>query len=244
VAQRVLLSGHPETAAIWEPVVSLLDDDPVVLALPGYGTPHPEGFDATKEAYAQWLEDEIARFGEPVDLFGHDWGGILAVRLACTRPELLRSWGSDALGVFDPAHVWHDAAQVWQTPGIGEHAVEAGLASDEEQVAATFAHYGVPAEHGRALRRGWDQTMWACALTLYRSSIDIHDEWGPELEAARERPGLAVITDEEYTQTRWSEDSATRAGARVARLEGLNHWWLVEDPQRAAAALSDFWEAH
>jgi hypothetical protein len=119
--------------------------------------------------------------------------------------------------------------------------VEAGLASDEEQVGATFAHYGVPHEHGRALRRGWDRTMWDCALTLYRSSVDIHREWGPDLDAARGRPGLAVITDEQFTHLGWSQRSARRAGAQVARLEGLDHWWLVQDPQRAARALAEFW---
>jgi hypothetical protein len=35
--------------------------------------------------------------------------------------------------------------------------------------------------------------------------------------------------------------AATRAGAQVAVLEGLNHWWMAEDPGRAAAMLNDFW---
>jgi hypothetical protein len=40
-----------------------------------------------------------------------------------TRPDLLRSWATDAIGVFDPDYVWHDLAQTWQTPGAGEEAM-------------------------------------------------------------------------------------------------------------------------
>jgi hypothetical protein len=34
---------------------------------------------------------------------------------------------------------------------------------------------------------------------------------------------------------------AGRAGAEVAVLDGLGHWWMVEDPARGAAILNDFW---
>ena len=37
--------------------------------------------------------------------------------------------------------------------------------------------------------------------------------------------------------------AAERAGARVAVLEGLGHWWMVQDPARGAAALTGFWAA-
>jgi len=35
--------------------------------------------------------------------------------------------------------------------------------------------------------------------------------------------------------------AAARAGARVAVLDGLGHWWMTEDPARGAAALTEFW---
>jgi hypothetical protein len=37
--------------------------------------------------------------------------------------------------------------------------------------------------------------------------------------------------------------AAARAGAEVAVLDGLGHWWMVEDPHRAAQVLSGFWAA-
>src|SRR5919198_2833864 len=168
---RIFLAGHPETGAVWEPVAELLDERPEVWSLPGYGTPVPEGFEPTKEGYYAWLASEIEAIGEPVHLVGHDWGGLLTVRLASLRPDLLRSWASDALGVFDPRHQWHPAAVVWQTEGEGEAAVEAALGGSAEQTVAAFGAMGMPEEHARIMHRGWDQTMWDCALELYRSSL-------------------------------------------------------------------------
>jgi hypothetical protein len=98
----------------------------------------------------------------------------------------------------------------------------------------------MPEGHARLMHRGWDRTMWDCALELYRSSVTIHEEWGPDLEGAAARPGLAIIAEHELTERDWAERSASRAGARVAFLGGLGHWWLVQDPSRAAEVLQDF----
>ena len=37
--------------------------------------------------------------------------------------------------------------------------------------------------------------------------------------------------------------AAQMAGARVAVLEGLGHWWMLQDPQRGAQALTEFWNS-
>lgn len=69
-------------------------------------------------------------------------------------------------------------------------------------------------------------------------------ELGRNLEAAAASPGLAVLatadglvgTDDQRRR------SAARAGARVAVLDGLGHWWMTQDGARAGAdALADFW---
>ena len=38
--------------------------------------------------------------------------------------------------------------------------------------------------------------------------------------------------------------SAARAGARVATLEGLGHLWMAQDPVRSARTLTSFWSEH
>jgi pimeloyl-ACP methyl ester carboxylesterase len=37
--------------------------------------------------------------------------------------------------------------------------------------------------------------------------------------------------------------AAARAGARVVELDGLGHWWMVQDPARAAGVLDEFWSS-
>src|SRR3954468_6953618 len=95
----VLVHGVPETPAIWEPLVSHLHrDDVITPQFPGFGCPRPDGFGATKEEYVEWLIGELEAIDGPIDLVGHDWGGGLTVRLVSTRPDLVRSWVTDAAG--------------------------------------------------------------------------------------------------------------------------------------------------
>ena len=65
----------------------------------------------------------------PVDLVGHDWGGGFVVRVVSTRPDLVRSWVTDAAGIGDVNFEWHDFAKIWQTPGEGEQFFEQQLAA-------------------------------------------------------------------------------------------------------------------
>lgn len=122
----VFVHGNPETDAIWGPLTAVLGrDDVVLLSPPGFGAPLPDGFGATMTEYRDWLEDRLERIDGPIDLVGHDWGGGHVVNLMMHRPELVRSWASDAVGLFDTDYVWHDLAQVWQTPGAGEESLDA-----------------------------------------------------------------------------------------------------------------------
>ena len=123
-ARAVFVHGNPETAAIWGPLLAELGHpDTVTLSPPGFGAPVPDGFGATADEYAEWLASELEQQGAPVDLVGHDWGGGHVIRVAMERPDLVRSWAMDIAGCFAPDYVWHDLAQVWQTPGAGEESV-------------------------------------------------------------------------------------------------------------------------
>jgi pimeloyl-ACP methyl ester carboxylesterase len=87
--------------------------------------------------------------------------------------------------------------------------------------------------------------MGRAILALYRSARQpAMAEAGRELEKAAARPGLSLLaTDDPFigvTDNR--RRAADRAGARTEVLEGLGHWWMVQDPARGAAALTRFWE--
>jgi pimeloyl-ACP methyl ester carboxylesterase len=240
----VLVHGNPETPAIWGPLVERLErDDVVTPQLPGFGVPAPAGFGATKEEYTAWLVRELEAIGEPVDLVGHDWGGGFVLRVACTRPDLIRSWVSDVAGLFHPDYVWHDFAQIWQSDA-GEQWVTNTVAQPVEERAALLEAVGVVGGVATDVASAMDAEMGRCILALYRSAAQpAMAEWGRDAESASARPGLVLAgTDDPFTGgTGFAEVMASRMGADFQALEGLGHWWMLGDPDRGAKALTEFW---
>ncbi len=245
--RAVFVHGNPETAAIWGPLLAELGHpDALTLSPPGFGASVPDGFGATSDDYVAWLASELEPQGAPIDLVGHDWGGGHVMRLAMERPDLIRSWAMDIAGCFAPDYVWHDMAQVWQTPGAGEEMV-AGMASmPVADRASMFETFGMTTDIARDVAEASDDAMGRCILALYRSAAQpALARLGEGLAAAAARPGLVIITTEdEFTggeaRARWS---AGRAGAKVAVLQGLGHWWMIQDPAAGATALQEFWDS-
>lgn len=241
----VFVHGNPETAAIWGPLVDTLGRDDVVrLSPPGFGAPLPDDFPATQLAYRDWLESELEQIEGPIDLVGHDWGGGHVVNVVMHRPELVRSWVSDVVGLYDPDYVWHDLAQVWQTPGDGEQLVEAMMGGTVEDRAEQLSGLGIPADIATAIAAEQDEAMGRAILLLYRSARQPEmAEAGRALAKAAARPDLSILaTEDPYLGgDEARRRTADRAGARTTVLEGLGHWWMLEDPARGAAALTEFW---
>lgn len=244
-SRAVFVHGNPETAAIWRPLLAELGDaGATTLSPPGFGAPVPDGFGATSDDYVAWLASALEDLSTPIDLVGHDWGGGHVMRVAIERPNLIRSWTMDIAGCFAPDYVWHDMAQVWQTPGAGEEAVARMAAAPAADRAALFESLGMSPDIARDVAEASDDAMGRCILSLYRSaSQPVMARLGEDLSAARARPGLVIIpTEDQYTggeaRARWG---AGQAGAKVAVLEGLGHWWMIQDPAGGAAALREFW---
>lgn len=243
----VLVHGNPESAAIWGPLIEKLDRaDAVALSPPGFGVPAPRGFDSSTTAYRDWLASQLELFRAPVDLVGHDWGGIHVAALAMSRPDLIRSWASDALGVFAPDYVWHPRAQVWQQEGPGEASVQELWGGDLEQRLAVTSALGMTGRMAERVAAGMDPEMGRAVLKLLRSARQpAMAEAGQLLPSAAQRPGLALIAVDDFGRASGTlaqhEWAAQRSGAKMAHLAGVGHWWPEETPEPVAEALTNFW---
>lgn len=95
VEPAVLLHGLGGAATNWTDVMGLLQDrvDSVAPDLPGFGwSPPPPGRDYSLRSHARVVTELIeARHGEPVHLLGNSLGGTVALVVAATRPDLVRT---------------------------------------------------------------------------------------------------------------------------------------------------------
>jgi pimeloyl-ACP methyl ester carboxylesterase len=170
------------------------------------------------------------------------------LRVVSAHDVPLRSWVVDVAGVFARDYVWHEFAQIWQTPEAGEAwmaAVRAAPPGSPESVGAVLASTGVPAAEAAAMAARFDATMAESILDLYRSALPtVWADWGAELGGPTRGPGLVLQpTADPFDDAAASAAMAALLGARTERLDGLGHWWMLQDPKVGAAALQSFWSS-
>ena len=88
--------------------------------------------------------------------------------------------------------------------------------------------------------------MKQAILALYRSAAQpAMAELGKGLPTLASRPGLALVAtaDPFGGSEELRRRAAERAGAEVAVLDELGHWWMAEDPARSARVLTAFWRS-
>ncbi|MEM7545706.1 MAG: alpha/beta hydrolase [Pseudomonadota bacterium] len=235
--------GVPETADIWTALRGHMSEETVTISPPGFGAPVPDGFGCTTDDYLAWMIEEVAALPGPVDLIGHDWGGLHTLRLAMARPDLIRCWISDVVGLLDPAYKWHDLAQSWQTPEMGEQVVGMMAAAPAKVKAAQLVGASMPEETALAVAEMMNENMAKAILPLYRSAAQPRmAELGEDLSKVGTMPGLAIVAEKDaYTGgDELALRAAARAGAEVARLPGLGHWWMCQEPKKGAELIEAF----
>ena len=237
----LLVHGVPDTPDLWRPVLAHLDRADVhTPALPGFGCDAPVGFGGAHDDYAAWLVAEIEALGEPVDLVGHDWGSLLVQRVASLRPDLLRTvaFGS---GPLDDAYVWHDTAQAWQTPEVGEAVMDGILGLSPAERQAVLEAGGAAPDLAAAQAAAWDRRMADAILGLYRSVVDPARHWAP-LDRPIGCPTLVIWGgDDPYAPPEFGARVADRTGADLLVLDGCPHWWPWSRAAEVAAALTELW---
>ena len=243
---KLFLHGVPDSPAIWRPLLGQLDlgDAPVAVpALPGFTGPLPAGFPATKEAYADWAVGEaealFAAHG-PIDIVGHDWGALIAQRVAMLRPDLIRSWVvSNA--VIDPDYRGHRIARIWNTPILGE--VFMAL-SKPAALARGLAGQGMPADIAAEEAAQWaNRDKRRAILRLYRSAkgLSFEHDWARDIGRLSANGALIWGANDPYVELAVAERFAARTGTPLTVIDGAGHWAIAERPAKVAAALTRFW---
>lgn len=238
----VFVHGVPETAAIWDGLRARLDVPSVALALPGFGSPLPPGFEG-KQAWEAWLVEQLRAVEGPIDLVGHDWGSLLSLRIAAVHGELLRSWAIDVASVSHPDYHWHDFARIWQTPVDGEAWMRTTLSqapNDPNSFFAQLPAFGITEEEARSMHAAFDGDMASAILALYRSAQpNVYTDWSWTQPTSS--PGLVLRpTADPFDDATLARDTADRLGAKVQDLPDLGHFWMVQDPTRSAEVLRDW----
>lgn len=236
----VFVHGVPDTARVWDAVVSRLTRKDVVrVSLPGFASPVPDGFTATKEAYVDWLLDELQKLPTPIDLVGHDWACLLVVRGVSLRPDIVRTWAAGGAPI-DPEYEWHPTARLWQTATVGEALMEQ---TTPELMRMGLVAAGVPEAYAAYAASRVDATMKHCILQLYRSGVHVGAEWERDLRRIA-APGLVLWgADDPYASAHFGARLAARTGARLVTFPGCGHWWQLQRADAVVAELERLWAA-
>ncbi len=251
----LLLHGVPETSRAWRHVGPALADGRRVLApdLPGLGGSSyggPYDLDSLTQQLVALVEKEVP--GQRVDVVGHDWGGVLALRLTGRRPDLVRrlAVANTAFRKSDPLRAFH--VPLFALPGLPEAAFRvaaeplvqtmlrypwrADTPRDPETAAEYLAAYTEP-ERVRAMLGYYRAVARPTVRALVHlgpplSHPEVHAEkmmvlWGTRDPVLPVWVGEAIVKDLGPACTMVSVPSA-------------GHFVVEEAPEVALSALRDF----
>lgn len=245
---KVFVHGNPETEDIWQDLIAELGrrgiTDVVTLTPPGFGAPVPANWQGSQADYRDWLVAELKSIPGDIDLVGHDWGAGHVFGALASVPGLVRTWAADCAGLMHPDYVWHDAAQGWQTPDLGETMATAITGMDPDGFAAAMSPLGMREGIARAVAAQLNEETARCILSLYRSAAQPEmRRLGERFVAASPRNGLVIVAEKDHFAgtAEMHEEVARSVGAQVRHMPGVGHWWMIEDPVRAADILTAHW---
>jgi len=243
----VFVHGFPETSVVWDPLRKVLDGDSIAPGLPGFGTPRPAGFTATKDAYAEWLAELLSGIEEPIDLVGHDVGALLSLGVATAFDVPLRSFVVDVAPIFHPEFDWPERVHRLQTPRVGEDLLKSMREADPEDPDSTAARLtgaGVPIDIASAIAAAHNETMSRSILDFYRSAVpNVGADWWKDVKVPTRAQGLILLLPDPPEEEAMSFEVARRLGAQTARLDRLEHCWMAEAPEDVARVLQHFWSS-
>ncbi len=243
----LLLHGNPDSSLLWRDVTATLSDRWRCLApdLPGYGrSTAAAGLDLTLDGQAAWV-DALWRaldLAPPLNLVGHDIGGIAAMAFTARFPERVRRLALSNT-IFHADYPWHFWARLWRWRGLGELSMALMNKPGFRAVYRRGSPGGVSQNYVDAAYGAVSADVKRHILRLYRTLVPgAFAGWEARYQqAARTVPVLVLWGDHDpYIPSRY----ASRLGARkVVSAPRAGHWLPVAQPNLFARELHDFFAA-
>jgi len=189
-----------------------------------------------------------------IDLLGHSWGAMLALRYTLEHPDRVGRLVYVSGTGIDPEQTWRPAFHDNLDRRLGDDTARLQAlkrrdrtAAEERDLAvlqwsADFADPTTARQHAEQLATPWFGINYECNTTISAEvSRYLRDHDVAELCRGIDVPTLIVDGDRDL-RPRWAVDSlrhALRSGQRLT-LAGAGHLPWVEDPDRFRAAVTDF----
>jgi pimeloyl-ACP methyl ester carboxylesterase len=243
-APILLLHGNPDSHTVWSGVVARLAERHRCIApdLPGWGrSVAPRDFDCSLPAHAAYVRDLVAALGlERFHLVVHDVGANYGLAYATEHAAALRSLAIFNANFF-PDYRWHFWARIWRTRVLGEIA----MAIANRPLFVREMKRGSPkltTEYARHAYSDFTRSTKRMVLRWYRAADPaLLAGWDTRLVAATARTPKQVIWGDRDPFIKPA--TADRFGAPVERFPDCGHWVMVEEPERAAAAIAKLVDA-
>ena len=234
----VMVHGAPAGRYGWAGLLPYLE--PSVTACPIDRRGHGASGDAPAYAHAREFEDVAAvveDIGRSVDLFGHSFGGPVALEGALLAPGVRR------LILYEP---W--LCQFSPLPeGMLDRFEAMAEAGDHEGIMVLFLQdfAGFTDEQVEGIRAqpSWPARIEAAGLYGGREARVENDyRFDPERMSKMDRPVLLLLGSESPSDVRAAVDSvdATLPDSRIAILEGQGHFAHLMEPQLLAREIVGF----
>lgn len=244
-AAVLFLHGNPGSFKDWQRFVPQVGEFSRVVApdMPGYGSAErPKKFNYTVDGYAEHLHALIVELGiKKVHLVLHDFGGPWGLQFACNHPELVKSLTCVNTGPA-PDYVWHDFAQIWRKPIIGEifqflsthWSLRFFLNRDNPKP--------LPLEFTKLMVKDIDWGLSRGMLKLYRATdLAVLTK---KLERQLKQLNVPALTlwgeGDKYVPVKHAQAQKEFFNAEIHTMPNCGHWPMIDDPELFESLLIPF----
>ena len=264
--RALLIHGLGGQSTNWTDFMGLMRDQVAgaALDLPGFGQSPPQmdgdySLPALAQAAREVLVNEVEREGGPVHLLGNSLGGAIAVRLAATSPELVRTLVLTSPALPDLVPRQHTmGVPLVALPGVGEHVLRrmAKVPAERQVNAMVALNYANPSVvsamrrqeavadfQSRYLLNYSAEALSGTARGLLRSFFTAGTDnlWRQAAEISCPTLVMYGGRDRLVRPQKARKAAQLMPSARVVVLPSVGHVSQIEAPRLVGTLVADFW---